>query len=130
ALDTVFVRRLQDGDPGGELRRAIARFPIPDVGESVLARWFRPAGRGGAPYGLLPMYGHRAGKARQQLTLLANFAEVWLAKEGHDGPVGINLLTKVPLPNLASLFGAMLASVDWVLMGAGIPREIPAVLDA
>jgi NAD(P)H-dependent flavin oxidoreductase YrpB (nitropropane dioxygenase family) len=34
------------------------------------------------------------------------------------------------MPNLASLYGAMLASVDYVLMGAGIPREIPAVLDA
>ena len=33
------------------------------------------------------------------------------------------------LPNLASLFGAMLAKVDVVLMGAGIPRSIPAILD-
>src|SRR5690606_6114649 len=32
--------------------------------------------------------------------------------------------------NLASLYGAMLAGVDYVLMGAGIPREIPGVLDA
>jgi len=56
--------------------------------------------------------------------------EVHLAKEGHDGQVGINLLTKVQMPNLASLYGAMLAGVDYVLMGAGIPREIPGVLDA
>jgi nitronate monooxygenase len=54
---------------------------------------------------------------------------VFLAKEGHDGPVGINLLTKIQLPNLASLYGAMLAKVDYVLMGAGIPREIPQALD-
>ena len=53
------------------------------------------------------------------------FVEVWLAKEGHSGKVGINLLTKVQMPNLASLYGAMLAGVDVVLMGAGIPREIP-----
>jgi NAD(P)H-dependent flavin oxidoreductase YrpB (nitropropane dioxygenase family) len=62
--------------------------------------------------------------------MLANFVEVWLAKEGHQGLVGINLLTKVQMPNLASLYGAMLAGVDYVLMGAGIPREIPGVLDA
>jgi len=62
--------------------------------------------------------------------MLANFVEVWLAKEGHDGVVGINLLTKVQMPNLASLYGAMLAGVDYVLMGAGIPREIPGALDA
>jgi NAD(P)H-dependent flavin oxidoreductase YrpB (nitropropane dioxygenase family) len=61
--------------------------------------------------------------------MLANFCEVWLAKEGHDGKVGINLLTKVQLPNLDSLYGAMLGGVDYVLMGAGIPKEIPGVLD-
>jgi nitronate monooxygenase len=61
--------------------------------------------------------------------MLANFCEVWLAKEGHEGPVGINLLTKVQMPNLGSLYGAMLAGVDYVLMGAGIPKEIPGALD-
>ncbi len=34
------------------------------------------------------------------------------------------------LPNLPSIYGAMLAGVDYVIMGAGIPRDIPAVLDA
>jgi NAD(P)H-dependent flavin oxidoreductase YrpB (nitropropane dioxygenase family) len=41
----------------------------------------------------------------------------------------MNLLTKVQMPNLALLYGAMLAGVGVVLMGAGIPREIPAALD-
>jgi NAD(P)H-dependent flavin oxidoreductase YrpB (nitropropane dioxygenase family) len=131
ALDTIFVRRLQDGDPGGHLRRAIAHFPIAAAAERVLKRYFVEGGRApGEPYKLLPMYKQVVVAARQQLTMLANFAEVWLAKEGHDGPVGINLLTKVQMPNLASLYGAMLAGVDYVLMGAGIPREIPGVLDA
>lgn len=62
--------------------------------------------------------------------MLAAFVEVHLAKEGHGGLVGMNLLTKVELPNLASLYGAMLAGVDFILMGAGIPREIPGALDA
>ena len=131
ALDTLLVRRLQDGDPGGDVRRALARFPIPDVAEAALATWFRADGRApDAPYQLLPMYRRTMSVARQQLTVLANFVEVWLAREGHHGPVGVNLLTKVQLPNLASLYGAMLAGVDYVLMGAGIPREIPGVLDA
>jgi nitronate monooxygenase len=131
ALDTLLARRLQDGDPGGHMRRALAHFPIPDVAAAALERWFRPAGRAaGAPYTLLPMHRQVASVARHQLTVLANFVEVWLAKEGHDGQVGVNLLTKVQLPNLASLYGAMLAGVDYVLMGAGIPREIPGVLDA
>jgi nitronate monooxygenase len=130
-LDTVLVRRLQDGDPGGDMRRAISHFPVPRAGDEVVRRFFRPAGRAhGAPYKLLPMYKQRVSIARQQMTIVANFVEVWLAKEGHGGPVGINLLTKVQLPNLASLYGAMLAGVDVVLMGAGIPREIPGALDA
>ncbi|HEY7897464.1 MAG TPA: nitronate monooxygenase [Gemmatimonadaceae bacterium] len=131
ALDTVLVRRLQDGDPGGHMRRAISQFPIASVGEEVLHRYFLPEGRApGQPYKMLPMYKQFVSVARQQVTMLANFAEVYLAKEGHDGVVGVNLLTKVQLPNLASLCGAMLAGVDYVLMGAGIPREIPGVLDA
>jgi NAD(P)H-dependent flavin oxidoreductase YrpB (nitropropane dioxygenase family) len=131
ALDTVFVRRLQDGDIGGHLRRAIACFPIPGVGADALSRYYLEGGRAAdQPYRMLPMYRKSVSVARQQLTMLASFAEVHLAKEGHEGVVGINLLTKVQLPNLASLCGAMLAGVDYVLMGAGIPREIPGVLDA
>jgi nitronate monooxygenase len=75
------------------------------------------------------MYRGAVSRARHEVTMLANFVEVWLAKQGHDGPVGINLLTKVQMPNIASLYGAMLAGVDYVLMGAGIPKEIPGVLD-
>jgi nitronate monooxygenase len=68
-------------------------------------------------------------RALQELTVAANFVEVWLAKEGHAGRVGINLLEKIQFATLASLYGAMLAGVDVVLMGAGIPRAIPGVLD-
>jgi NAD(P)H-dependent flavin oxidoreductase YrpB (nitropropane dioxygenase family) len=131
AIDTVMIRRLQDGDEGGHVRRAMRAFPIPGVSEEAVLRYYVPPGqRNTKPYVLLPMYRKLVSRSREQLTMLANFVEVWLAKEGHDGAVGINLLTKVQMPNLASLYGAMLAGVDYVLMGAGIPREIPGVLDA
>jgi nitronate monooxygenase len=130
-LDTVIVRRLQDGDPGGHVRRAIAHFPISGVGDEIIARYFNPSGRAPrTPYKTLPMYKQVVSAARQRVTILASFVEVWLGKEGHDNPIGLNLLTKVQMPNLASLYGAMLADVDVVIMGAGIPREIPGVLDA
>ncbi len=130
AVDTIVTRRLQDGDPGGHVRRAMEHFPMPGVAAEVLRRWFRPEGRGPeTPYRMLPMYRQRVSLARQKVTILAAFVEVWLAKEGHDFPVGLNLLTKLQLPNLATLYGAMLAGVDYVLMGAGIPREIPGALD-
>jgi nitronate monooxygenase len=130
ALDSLFVRRLQDGDEGGHLRRAMEHFPIPDVATDTLKRYFIPDGRPeGVPYKAAPMYKQVVSRVRHQLTVVANFCEVWLAKEGHDGVVGINLLTKVQMPNLGSLYGAMLAGVDYVLMGAGIPKEIPGALD-
>jgi hypothetical protein len=65
----VLVRRLQDGDVGGHLRRAIAHFPIAGVGETVLSRYFLPKGRRpDQPYKLLPMYKQQVSPARQQLT--------------------------------------------------------------
>jgi nitronate monooxygenase len=130
AVDTVFIRRLQDGDAGGHMERAMHEFPIAGVAERVMQRYYLPAGRAARPYTALPMYRKTVSLERERITILANFVEVWLAKEGHDGVVGINLLTKVQMPNLASLYGAMLAGVDYVLMGAGIPREIPGALDA
>ena len=130
AIDALFVRRLQDGDVGGHMRRAMEHFPLPHVSADVLARYFLPAGREGeAPYRAIPMHRQMVTRARDSLTMIANFVEVFLAKEGHDGPVGLNLLTKVQMPTLPSLYGAMMAGVDYVLMGAGIPREVPAALD-
>lgn len=130
ALDTLFVRRLQDGDPDGGLRRAMRGFPLPEVCEEVLRKFFRSEGRPeGRPYLGLSKFRLGADRFRQQIAVLSSYVEVRLAKERHDGEVGINLLTKVQLPNLAFLYGAMLAGVDVVLMGAGIPREIPRALD-
>lgn len=130
AIDTVMVRRLQDGDPGGHIRRAAAAFPIPGAAAKVIERYYRPDGRSpGTPYRLLAMPRQRMTTARQMTCVLAAFVEVYLAREGHDGQVGINLLTKVQTPTLPTLYGAMLAGVDVVLMGAGIPREIPGILD-
>jgi len=65
----------------------------------------------------------------KELCIAANFVEVFLAREGHDNPVGINYLEKVQLPHLPSIYGAMLAGVGYVLMGAGVPLKIPGVLD-
>jgi nitronate monooxygenase len=64
-----------------------------------------------------------------ELCIVANFVEVLLARTGHDNPVGINYLKKVQLPHLPSIYGAMLAGVGYVLMGAGVPLKIPGVLD-
>jgi nitronate monooxygenase len=129
-LSVVFAQRLQEGDEGGHLRRALRAFPIPSVAENILEHHLNVRRTGGrlAVRGV-PMFTIHSSDDLLKLTVAANFCEVFLAKEGHNGIVGINLLEKVQLPNLPSLYGAMLAGVDYVLMGAGIPREIPGVLD-
>ncbi|MFD0471262.1 Acg family FMN-binding oxidoreductase [Nonomuraea thailandensis] len=130
ALDVTLARRLQLGDPGGDLRRALASFPVPEIAERVLGRYFVPGGTAeGVPYRPVPRLGLRGSRARDELTVVANFAEVFLAKEGHGGPVGVNYLEKIQLATPAAAYGAVLAGADYVLMGAGIPAEIPRLLD-
>ena len=131
ALDVVHARILNDGDPGGHLRRAYGAFPHPEVADRVLRRWYVPGGRDPAsPYRKVPMFSPRPARSLVELAVVATFAEVWLAREGHDGPVGINLLQKVEIPTIFGLFGAMVAGVEVVIMGAGIPAAIPGLLDA
>ncbi|MBI1390633.1 MAG: nitronate monooxygenase [bacterium] len=130
ALDSVFARRLQNGDPGGHLRRALNHFPVSDIAHRVYEKYFIPCGKAiDQAFKRIPMYTLTPSRHLFEVTLCANFAEVFLAKEGHSGCVGINYLEKIQMPNLASIYGAMLAGVDYILMGAGIPREIPGILD-
>ncbi|MBL7544192.1 MAG: nitronate monooxygenase [Bdellovibrionaceae bacterium] len=130
AIDSVMVRRLQDGDKGGHIRRALAAFPSQAIAQKILTTYFIEGGRPeGQPYKRQPMFNIVSPVALLQLNVASSFTEVWLAAEGHSGLVGINLLEKIHLPTLSCLYGAMLANVDYVIMGAGIPREIPGVLD-
>jgi NAD(P)H-dependent flavin oxidoreductase YrpB (nitropropane dioxygenase family) len=62
-----------------------------------------------------------------ELIIASSFAEVWLAKEGHTGNIFINFLHKVELPLIYAMYGAMLAGVDAVVVGAGNPEGLPAV---
>jgi nitronate monooxygenase len=130
ALDRLIACRLQDGDQGGHIRRVLAHFPVPALAQRVLDTYFVHGGitTPGA-YRPVPMFSTAENDDLLALTVVANYAEVALAREGHDGVVGINLLEKIQLPTLPSLYGAMLAGVDYVLMGAGIPRETPGHLD-
>jgi len=130
ALAIILARRLQAGDLEGDMRRALEHFPLAGVAERVLADHYVPGGKEpGTPLALTAMPSLQPGPALTELTVAANFVEIFLAKNGHPGVVGINLLEKIQFPTLPSLYGAMLADVDYVLMGAGIPRAIPGLLD-
>jgi len=131
ALDVILTRRLQLGDPGGHVRRALDSFPVPGVARRILDRYFVPGGKGkNTRFKSKPISVVQPSRHLEELLVAGNFVEVFLAKEGHDQPVGINYLEKIQLPTLPSLYGAMLAGIDWVLMGAGIPRTIPGILDS
>ncbi|UCD76092.1 MAG: nitronate monooxygenase [Phycisphaerales bacterium] len=129
-LDTILTRRLQAGDSGGHVRRALAHFPIAGVAQRILDRYFIPGGKAEErPFKSKPAPAVKPGRHLQELLVAGNFAEVFLAREGHRGLIGINYLEKIQLPTLPSIFGAMLAGVGYVLIGAGIPRAIPGILD-
>ncbi|CAJ1944303.1 unnamed protein product [Cylindrotheca closterium] len=136
AMDTVFVRELQNGDPEGSMRQALASFPDQGMTQRIMDKYYMEGGKGARkPYKSLPMWTDKPSQHLLETCILANYCEVWLAKHNDDstptgGLVGLNLLTKVQLPTIASLYGAMLAEVDYIIMGAGIPMKIPGILDS
>jgi nitronate monooxygenase len=130
ALDLVMARRLQTGDPGGHVRRALSHFAWPQMAQRVLDALFVPNGiKPNEHYKFLGMHTIPENHAHNELCIVSNFVEVFLAREGHSNPVGINYLEKIQLPHLPSLYGAMLAGVAVVIVGAGIAVDIPGVLD-
>jgi nitronate monooxygenase len=101
------------------------------MAQRIWDEYYIPGGKAATvPYALPPMHQRRDLRKVVELCIVSNFVEVYLARDGHKNPVGINFLEKVQMPHLASIFGAMLAGVGYVLMGAGIPLHIPGVLDA
>jgi len=129
ALDVVCARRLQAGDPGGHMRRALAAFPIPAMALRVMKQYYIHGGKApDAAFKAVPRFTITPPVALQELTIVGSFCEVWLAKQEHSGPVGINFLRKIEIPLPFGLLGAMLAGVDYVLIGAGNPAEIPGMI--
>ena len=56
AVACILTRRLQTGDPGGHMRRALQNFPIPGVAARMVADYFIPGGKAAdAPFKLAPL---------------------------------------------------------------------------
>ncbi|MBP8273704.1 MAG: nitronate monooxygenase [Acidobacteria bacterium] len=131
ALDQLLTRRLQDGDPDGHMRRGLDAFPMRAMAERIWDKYYIAGGKSERQaYAELPQHLLDSPRELIELLIVANFVEVFLAREGHQGPVGINYLEKIQIPHLPSMYGAMLAGVAFVLMGAGIPLKVPGALDA
>lgn len=130
-LDQILARRLQEGDPEGHIRRAFDHFPFRDIARRAWDAFYVPGGKPpDVRYKTSVMHTVEGERFPQELSILGNFVEVFLAKEGHSNPVGINYLEKIQLPHLPSLYGAMLAGVSVIIVGAGIPGQFPAAMDA
>ena len=130
ALGIIMARRLQLGDLDGTMRRALAHFPVAGVAGRIIDKYYIAGGKAAdQPFKAMPFPAIQLSPDLLELTVAGNFAEVFLAKDGHGGLVGVNYLEKLQIPALASLYGAMLAGVDYVLIGAGVPRSIPGALD-
>lgn len=150
-LDIVHLRLLQLGDPGGHIRRALSAFDAQfgvQVGGKIVANYFIPGGKQPlerfkpAPQQTVRFRdgGKRLPAAQTtdpvelvldeeviEIIIATSFAEVWLAKQGHAGRVFINFLNKVELPLVYAMYGAMLAGVDGIVVGAGNPDGLPAI---
>jgi nitronate monooxygenase len=156
-LDVVYVRLLQLGDPGGNVRRALASFDAQfgvAIGQKILDRYYIDGGKAsGARYKNAPKQIVRALNGTDsipvppqpagstvplpvdltmeqeavELLIATGFAEVWLARQGHSGRIFINFLHKIELPLIYGIYGAMLAGVDGVVVGAGNPEGLPAI---
>jgi len=130
ALDRILAMTLQSGDYGGHFRRALAHFPFPEIAHNVIQSFYSESKqnpliqkRG------VPVWTVAPSRLLIGLAVCANFAFVWLAKEGHTKPVSINYLEKLAMPHIYAITGAMLAGVDFITMGAGIPLQIPNVIN-
>ncbi|HEY5588790.1 MAG TPA: nitronate monooxygenase [Candidatus Paceibacterota bacterium] len=129
ALERVVARILQNGDPGGHVRRALSHFPFPEHAEKVLKAYFVKGGiKKDSNFKAVPFFSINPTPLLISLTVCANYAFVWLAKEGHENPISINYLDKISFPHIYAITGAMLAGVDEISMGAGIPLQIPKVI--
>lgn len=128
AIDAVFARRLQNEGVSDALRAVLERFPVQSVVERVLHQFAQTRRAVSDAYQNLVMLTHRSSEHAEDLLVLAAYVEVALAKDGHDGRVGMNLLTKVQVPTAPTLLGAILADADYVVMGAGVPTHIPGTL--
>lgn len=151
-LPSVLVKKLQDNDP--DFTRAIKAFPVPEIAQQILSRYKprTPKMIERRLYKLAPepaiLFGNNEEEKDwyKQLVMVASFTGVYLSLEGHSDKIGINLLEKIQDAHPEEIYGAMLAAAVRekedaraesrpeknrlvLIMGAGIPDQIPDLLD-
>src|ERR1019366_4926124 len=73
ALDSLFVRRLVDGDLDGAMRRGLDAFPFPDMAKRIWQEDFVSGGKpADEPYPLAPMHQRRDPRKLVELCMVSN----------------------------------------------------------
>lgn len=136
ALHIVVDRLAQRGDADGSIRLALDEFSAvyPEVALELGKRWapyFDRLVKHDEPFIRTPYFEYGYTDKTEQLcywlTVFGNYWAVKTAKRGHDGPVAINYLTEIDEAHGAAIYGAMLAGVDAIVAGAGIPKYFPSI---
>ena len=82
ALELLLTRQLQLGDPTGDLRRAMAAFPDPQISKRVLDRYFIEGGKDpDASFRTAAMVSHEPSRVTQELLIVSSFVAIYLARE-------------------------------------------------
>jgi len=77
AMDVVVLRWLQDGDPNGIYRRALAAFPDQDMVKRFMDKYYIEGGKAAdKPYRNLQMWTLDASQELREACVLGNFCEV------------------------------------------------------
>jgi NAD(P)H-dependent flavin oxidoreductase YrpB (nitropropane dioxygenase family) len=104
----------------------VRTFPVAKYVEEILE--FAPGGKKNRQPTPLDDPNPVKSELPKRLSTICAFVEVSRAKKGHSGVVGINVMWKCALTVLPSIYGAMLAGVDVLLCGAGVPMELPDIV--
>jgi nitronate monooxygenase len=125
ALEKVMTRQLGQGGPTADaIVRSLKSFPFHGIAEEIIDRYYNN------PHPNIPALTINPPNSLINLIVCANYAFVKMAKSCHCSPVSINYLEKIQMPHVYAIFGAMLAGVDFITMGAGIPNQIPGLVNA
>lgn len=123
-LRHIIIDEIRRGD---EDALAIAStFPVQKYVEELLK--FAPGGKKHKSPAPLDHPDPAKGDLPKRLSAICAYIEVMRSRLGHRGKVGINVMWKCSFTVLPSIYGAMLAGVDALLCGAGVPMELPDIV--
>ena len=123
-LRTIMVEEVRKGNR--EVIDTAATFPISHYFDELMQ--YAPGGALQDKAVPMDSPDPRHSELPKRLATIGAYIEVMLARKGHDGKVGINVMWKSALTVLPSIYGAMLAGVDALLCGAGVPMELPDIV--